>query len=382
METRQARAQYLTARLSEADVSLEQKKYTNLFDECMTSTKGDVLAAYDLMAMEDKNLRAGINRTLSAQGSKYRISYNNVYDDLGETDKMRAAGLYDDTSAANAGILIQTSVADYILSRVEELGQVIKLVSRFTVADGNITIPKFANNTIAQFGVAGAALVNGNLDLGGITLNPTQYGIYVSLTLQYLAKVNPKNMYFVMEKMAEAMSRAQDRAIVSGSGLNGNPLGILANATAIPFVGGDNMFDTVDKGMGILSQVLVPNNKITILINGAQLQLAMRTRRTTSNYGTYLVMNPENAGEGTIDGMKYVVTEQILSAGSAGSQTAPLLMGNFAQYYWGDNGTIKTVIDNYSGITNLTQKVVMYGFADGRPAFKDSFAKQTLTTGL
>jgi HK97 family phage major capsid protein len=382
IQIRQARANYFTASATPYDLSVRAKYYQGLFDECMRATRGDVLAAWDTMFMEDNQMRTAFNRILAQADSNIRIGYSDISQVLKEdATNLRAAGLYDTTNALNAGNLVQTTVADYILSRVEELGQVIKLTSRFSIPDGNLSVPKFAANPIAQFGLDGAPLSNGNQDVNQVTITPHQYGIWLGLTLAFLAKVNPRNVNYITEKLAEAMARAADYAVVNGSGTNGNPLGILSNATSITPGGSDTIFDVIDTFIQQASLVKIPKNKLTILMNGALEGKAYKTRRTGSQYGSYVSMEPGENG-GTIDGVRYVVTEQINNVGSAGSQTAQLIGGNFSHYAWGDNGDIRTVVDNYTGLTNLTQKIVSYGFADGQPLYSDSFFKANITTGL
>ena len=379
-ESQKSRAKFFMSDTPETDVAYKESQYRGLLDETMKFTGGNVAAALDTMLMDDKVLREGLNRSLSQKGSKYRIGYFNESTVLGETeDLQRAAGIYDTTTAISAGNLIQTTVADYIMSRVEELGQVVGLTSRFQLATGNLSVPKISANPTATFGLDGAPLLNGNPDIGTTVITPNQYGMYFNLTLAFLAKVNPKNIFYIMEKLAEGMARAGDLAVVSGSGLGGNPLGLTANATSV--AAGTYLFDTVDTIIQQASLVRIPMDKLTLLLNGALLGLGMKQRRSGTQFGNWVVMDP-GSKTGTIDGVKFVVTEQIANTGTVGSQTANLLAGNFDHYIWADNGQVKVVIDNYTGLTNLTQKIVTYGFAGGTPEFNDSFFKSSTTTGL
>ena len=381
IKTRSTRAKYFTSQLPQSTVAVKESQYADFFNEAMMATGGNVLAAWDTMAMEDKNLRSAINREFTLKSkSNQRIGYNDVSEILDEAEETkRAAGIYDTTTPSNAGNLVQTTIADYIVGRVEELGQVASLVNRFKVSTGNLSIPVFPTNPIAQFGLEGSALSNGNPNVNQVTINPNQYGIYFGLTLQFLAKVNPKNMSYIMNKLAEAMARAIDYGILNGTGTGGNLTGLLNTATSV--TPGTTIFDTVDTMIAQASIAKIPMDKLTLLMNGALAAKAMAQRRTGANYGAYLTMKPgENSGY--IDGVKYIITEQLLNAGSVGSQTASLTMGNFDHYFLGDNGAVNVVIDNYTGITNLTQKVVSYGFAGGQPVFNDSFLKATTVTGL
>lgn len=378
--TQEKRASFFMRETPEADLKFKEVQYKGLLNETLEFTRGNVLAALDTMLMDDKALRDGLNRSLSTKGSQYRISYFDQSEVLSEDENTkRAAGIYDTTTAISAGNLIQTTVADYIVSRVEELGQVVGLTSRFQLAEGNLSIPKISNNPTATFGLDGSPLMNGNPDIGTTTVTPNQYGMYFNLTLAFLAKVNPKNISYIIEKLAEGMARAADLAVVSGSGTNGNPTGITSGATSI--TAGTYIFDTVDTIIQQASLVKIPMDKLTLLINGALLGLGMKQRRSGPQFGSWIVMEP-GSKTGIIDGVKFIVTEQIANTGSTGSQVANLLAGNFEHYMWADNGQIKVVIDNYTGLSNLTQKIITYGFAGGTPEFTDSFFKSSTTTGL
>jgi HK97 family phage major capsid protein len=386
-EQRAKRVALYNYKLPGSELSTVAAKRKEMVESYMRESNGDVIAALSLSLMEDTNLRKELNRSLLNTSANKRdsnirlIGFESESKLLEEAEELtRASGVYETITPASAGVLVQTNVADFIATRIEELGQIRKLTSNFfdiQQGKGNFTLPRRSNSPIATFGVETSYLNNINQDLDSVNLTTSQYGAYVGMSLLFQEKINGSNLRFIMDMLAEAMYRAEERGILSGTGLNGNPTGLLQNATAI--TAGANIFDTITNAVAQLSQKKVQRDKLTIVFNGAVYAVVEKASRSGNNNANFASLDLVN---NKISGIPFVITENLDSVGSAGSQVAPLVIGDFSSYYFASNGGYRTDTDNFTGFTNLTTKTRIYSFATGIPTWTDSFAKINVTTGL
>lgn len=386
-EQRAKRVALYNYKLSGSDLSTVAAKRKEMVESYIRESNGDIIAGLSLSLMEDATLRRELNRSLLSASANKRgssiplIGFESESKMLEEAEELtRAAGVYETITPASAGVLVQTNVADFIATRIEELGQIRKLTSNFFDIQngvGNFILPRRSNLPIATFGVETSYLNNINQDLDSVNLNTNQYGAYVAMSLLFKDKINGHNMRFIMDMLSESMFRAEERGILNGTGLNGNLTGVLQNATAI--TPGANIFDTISNAVAQLSQKKVQRDKLTIVFNGAVYSVIEKASRTGNNNANFASFDPAN---NKISGIPFVVTESLDSVGATGSQVAPLIVGDFSSYYFATNGGYRVETENFTGFTNLTSKTRIYSFAAGTPTWTDSFAKINVTTGL
>jgi HK97 family phage major capsid protein len=114
---------------------------------------------------------------------------------------------------------------------------------------GNVAIPK-QNSTATVYWLAEGAPVNeSNFTGGQLYLTPRRMAVQTNFTKQLLAQSTPSVEMLVRNDIALAMGVEEDRVIIQGSGLNGEPVGI-TNTTGvgadITFGGAATWQDIVD----------------------------------------------------------------------------------------------------------------------------------------
>lgn len=369
-------AQALTASYDEVKQNTKTEERSLLFKEALDYTKGNLSQALDLVMASDNSLLNETNYYLNKVSSNNRsLSYGIAQDEMN-----RAAGILDTTTVAGGGNLLQTTVANFIEKRVEELGVIRGLVQSYQLSPGNYQIPTYgvfarsqATKPADDLPDLGASIEGG---VNQITLNPYKFGNFVALRKEFLIKINPQNVAAIMELQADAHARGIDFDIINAtgtSGLNGatNMTGILQNATSI--TGGSDDLDTLALAIGSVSDAQKGGlAAISVLINTATWAKFLKLRATNPAYLALI-----DSAKQTIHGIPTIISDVILS--DSVNKNATAIVGYFKTFKLGTEGGIDTIIDNYTGAKSVTQNVIMYQYLDGRPAFNSSFAKFTVS---
>jgi HK97 family phage major capsid protein len=132
----------------------------------------------------------------------------------------------ESTKTPDVGAVIPTTIAQRIVEKMESIGMILPLVTH-TAYQGGVSIPVSAVKPAATWVAEGAGSDTQKKATGNITFGYYKLRCAISLSLE--ASVVTLGFFettFVRE-VSEAMVKAQEQAIVSGSG-SGQPKGILA----------------------------------------------------------------------------------------------------------------------------------------------------------
>ncbi|MBB1471823.1 phage major capsid protein [Luteimonas sp. MC1782] len=136
------------------------------------------------------------------------------------------------TTTANAGELVGTQHrADQYIGPlrnsllVKALG--VRTLSGLT---GNVSIPKAGAGLSAGWVSEGQALPESDMDFDSVTLTPHHVGGITEMSRQLIQQSAPAIEDLVRDDLSFAVAQAVDRAIIAGTGANGQPLGIINRA--------------------------------------------------------------------------------------------------------------------------------------------------------
>ena len=132
----------------------------------------------------------------------------------------------ESTKTPDVGAVIPTTIAQRIVEKMESIGMILPLVTH-TAYQGGVSIPTSSVKPAATWVAEGAGSDTQKKATGNITFGYYKLRCAISLSLE--ASVVTLGFFettFVRE-VSEAMVKAQEQAIVSGSG-SGQPKGILA----------------------------------------------------------------------------------------------------------------------------------------------------------
>ncbi|KHL57074.1 phage major capsid protein [Xanthomonas cannabis] len=103
-------------------------------------------------------------------------------------------------------------------------------VRTLTGLTGNVSIPKAGAGLTAGWVTEGQALPESQMDFDSVTLTPKHVGGITEMSRQLIQQSSPAIEDLVRDDLSFAVASAIDRAIIAGTGANGQPLGIINRA--------------------------------------------------------------------------------------------------------------------------------------------------------
>lgn len=108
-----------------------------------------------------------------------------------------------------------------------------KLVARtlgvrvLTGLSGNLDIPKYGSGLTTGWVAENTAVPDGNMDFSNVGLTPKHVGGKTEMSRQLIQQSSPDIEQLVREDLAFLIAKQIDRAIIAGSGVGAEPMGIL-----------------------------------------------------------------------------------------------------------------------------------------------------------
>ena len=206
-----------------------------------------------------------------------------------------------------------------------------------TGLSGNVAIPKQTGSATAYWILEGADTTASDLTIGMLNLSPKTVSGATAYTRQMLLQSNPSIENLVMTDLAANIALAIDRAAISGTGLSGQPTGIL-NTNGINAVdcttakGGLNWANVVSFETKVAAGNADVNNMHYIA--GAAVTGLLKTTEKSTGSAKYLLEDNE------VNGYGFTRTNQV------GADT--MLFGDFSQIITALWGGLDIMIDPYT----------------------------------
>lgn len=206
-----------------------------------------------------------------------------------------------------------------------------------TGLSGNVAIPKQTGSATAYWILEGADTTASDLTIGMLNLSPKTVSGATAYTRQMLLQSNPSIENLVMTDLAANIALAIDRAAISGTGLSGQPTGIL-NTNGINAVdcttakGGLNWANVVSFETRVAAGNADVNNMHYIA--GAAVTGLLKTTEKSTGSAKYLLEDNE------VNGYGFTRTNQV------GANT--MLFGDFSQIITALWGGLDIMIDPYT----------------------------------
>ena len=154
-----------------------------------------------------------------------------------------------------------------ILRNAVLIGQGPMAVTELGGLVGNVAIPKQTGTTTVYWLAEGASVTESQETFAQLVLTPHRMGVYTGYTKQLLAQASISVEAFVRSDQAQAMAVEEDRVTIQGTGIGGEPTGIL-NTTGtlsnVTFSGAATWADMVALEYG-LENANVRNGQMAIL---------------------------------------------------------------------------------------------------------------------
>ena len=206
-----------------------------------------------------------------------------------------------------------------------------------TGLSGNVAIPKQTGTATAYWILEGGDTTESDLDIGMLTLSPKTVSGATAYTRQMLLQSNPSIERLVMTDLAANIALAIDKAAISGTGADGQPLGIL-NTTGVNAIdcsalkGGLDWKNVVEFETKIGAQNADVNSMYYVA--GAGVAGLLKTTEKSTGSAKYLLENNQ------VNGYSFERTNQVIAD--------TMLFGDFSQIITALWGGLDIMIDPYT----------------------------------
>ena len=132
------------------------------------------------------------------------------------------------TKTSDVGNVIPTTVVDQIISKLENVGGILALVTK-TAYKGGVAIPKNSVKPVATWVAEGAGSDKQKLAVGSVTFAYHKLRCAVSVSLEVDTMSITAFEAYLVRVIVEAMTKKLEESIIKGSG-SGEPTGIINTA--------------------------------------------------------------------------------------------------------------------------------------------------------
>ena len=216
-------AQYEAACKAQANlVALNDKTTVTPLENKSTTVEGKVIENMTTEVVTKDNLYASV---------EYRTAFmRNVL--AGEPIPAKFLNTDANTKTTDVGHVIPAPVMEKIIEKMEATGMILPLVTR-TSYKGGLAIPTSSVKPVATWVAEGSGSTKQNKTTGSVTFNYYKLRCAVSVSLEVDTVTLAIFETTLINNVVEAMTKALEQAIISGTGGNDyQPTGILAETPA------------------------------------------------------------------------------------------------------------------------------------------------------
>lgn len=247
------------------------------------------------------------------------------------------------TNAGGGGNLVATNnLAGSFIELLRARSRVVALGARLLSGlQGNVTIPKqTAAATAYWLANETTAITESAQTIGQLALSPKNVGAYTEVSRQLMVQSAPDAEMLVMQDLAAVIALAIDAAAINGSGLSGQPTGIIGTS-GIGSVTGTSL---AYAGVIEFQSDVAANNALTeacaYLTTPAVAALLAQRQRFAS---TDTPLWTGNILDGNVAGYRATSSTQVPAAN--------VLFGDFSQVVIADWGVIELATNPYANFT-------------------------------
>lgn len=269
-----------------------------------------------------------------------------------------------------AGAFVGTDLmAGSLIELLRNKLAVVKMGARtLSGLNGNVAIPLQSGGATASWLAENATIAESAQAVGQLGLTPHRLGASTSYTYQLLAQSSVDVENFVREDLMRVLAIAKDLAAIAGTGVSGQPLGILNTtnlSTSVTFANAQTMLYT--------DALIFENN---VALNNADLgKLGYLTTPTVrKNAKAVAEISAANSTpvwkNDQVNGFQAFATNQVPTATS-------VIFGNWDDLILADWAGSQVIVDPYSLSLQGQVRVVMQQLCDNGLRHSKSFSVST-----
>lgn len=244
------------------------------------------------------------------------------------------------TTATSAAIVPDDFKADQFIGLLRNSLIVKSLGARvLTGLRGDTVLPKQTGASTAYWIAEGDALTESNTTYSSVKLEPKHVGALTALSRQLIQQANPAIEQLVRDDFSAVVSLAVDKALLHGTAVGKQPVGIL-NVSGIQTASLATLdWDAI---VAMLEKLGLENITPNAIVTHAKVATALQTTLKDSVAGAAYLMQG-----GRVADLPAYVTNQ-LDAKTGTPNTGRLIAGDFSQLVIGEWGTTEILANPYA----------------------------------
>jgi HK97 family phage major capsid protein/HK97 family phage prohead protease len=268
---------------------------------------------------------------------------------------MRAA--YSTGAPGTGGVNVATNLlAGSFIDLLRNKARVLQLgATVLSGLVGNVDIPRQSGAGTAYWVAEGANLTESEMTFDKVSLQMKSVGTYGMISRNMLMQSTPDIEMLVRADLLAIIALGIDLAALSGSGSNGQPLGIANTSNIGSVIGGTNgAAITIDNLIDLETAVTAQNVDETNLAYLSNAKVVGALKKLKSTTGSYLWTNLPNGNRsgtpGEINGYNFARTNQARSnliKNSSGAVCSEVFFGDFSQILLGEWGVLEILPNPY-----------------------------------
>lgn len=242
--------------------------------------------------------------------------------------------------------------------------------------NGSIAIPRHSAATTAYWVAESGAPTEGAPTFDQVTMSPKTVGAYLDISRKLMLQSSVDMEDFSFMDLAVQLGLAMGDSAIEGGGSN-QPVGILGTAGIGDVAGGTNGLAPTWAHVSNIKKEVAKDNALMgrpkWYINSDTVAKLEQTERSSST--GYFILDPDR-GSHTMAGYGYTETNLVPNDLTKGSGTAlsAIIFGNFADLLIGLWGGLDFIVDQSTGSTSGTLRIVAFQSADVAVRHAQSFS--------
>lgn len=197
---------------------------------------------------------------------------------------------------------------------------------------GNVTVPKYGSGLETGWVTEGQAVPEGQMSFDGVTLTPKHVGGKTEMSRQLIQQSSPAIEQLVREDLSFLIARQIDRAIITGSGTAGEPLGILNTPGIQTVTGLPDTWAEVLAMLEMLDDVEIANGR---WLTSAAVRTALASTEKVSGSGSGFLYD-----NGLLAGLPLSASKSV--------PASKLILGDFSQVMLGVWSEVDILVNPYA----------------------------------
>jgi HK97 family phage major capsid protein len=246
---------------------------------------------------------------------------------------------------------------------------------------GNIAIPKLTGGATAYWVAENGAITESTPTFGQLLLSPNRLGATSDISKSLIAQSSIDVESMVRTDIATVLGIAKDLAAINGSGSGSEPTGILnTSGIATVALGTNGLAPTWASIVNLETEVSQDNADIGALgyLTNAKFRGKAKQVEKASGTAQFLWDNTVGgAGEGTMNGYRAAVTNQVpsnLTKGSSGAACSAVIFGNWADLIIADWEGMDVTVDPFTLATTGLIRITVDTLTDIGVRHAESFS--------